>query len=250
MYTQVYGQQPKKVLLSSKQSGGAKRKISSVNVIQRIPRNIAYQKPNLNEVKYCDTILQDENFVGVASPGFLINAIAQAAGQVNRIGNKISMKSLRITGQIVQLGTNIATRVRIVVVYDKQTNGAMPNSSIVLQTRDSAGLSTNTSFSQLNMDYLDRFTILRDYTVSIPSSTWTAGVQTNVGIDPGNAPDGGSALNIDMFIKMKGLLTLYKGATAVIGDIATGGVYMYCLTQAGANTWTFRNTTRLRYNDN
>ena len=248
MYTQVYGQQAKKTGLKS--GGGVKRKISSVNVIQRIPRNIAYQKPNLNELKYVDTVQQDENFVTVPSAGFLINGLVQGAGQFQRIGNKIAMKSLRIRGQIVNLSTNIQTMVRIVIVYDKQSNGAIPNSSTVLATRDTAGASTNTAYSFLNMDYVERFTIIRDYAVTLPSVSHAAGVLTNVGFESGQTPTGESMLNVDLFIKLKGLLALYKGATSAIADIATGGLYMYCLTQAGNNTWTSRNTMRLRYDDN
>jgi len=248
MYTQVYGQQPKK-MVTSKQSAGAKRKISQ-QMIQRIPRQITYQKPNLNEVKYCDIAVSDDNFVVVAAPGILLNGVAQGATQYNRIGNKIAMKSIRIRGQIINLLTVVQNYLRIVVVYDKQTNGALPNSSVVLQTRIQDGTATNSAFSELNMDYLERFTILRDYTIATPALTNTAGVITNLGFDPGQNSDGGSIFEIDWFIKLKGLQTLYKGATSGIGDIATGGLYMYFLTHQTNNAWTFRNAERLRYYDN
>ena len=53
-----------------------------------------------------------------------------------------------------------------------------------------------------------------------------------------------------MFIKLKGLTTLYKTANALIADVSTGGLFMVCLTYGSAARWVFRNTERLRYYDN
>jgi len=247
MYTLGYSGQKK--LTTTKGSMGAKRKLSQ-QMIQRIPRNVPFNKPNLNEVKYCDVAFSDDNFFVPPVNGVLLNGIVQGAAQFNRIGNKIAMKSLRVRGQIINLLTNVQTYARIVIVYDKQCNGSIPTSSVVLQTRDSAGASANTAFSELNMDFMERFTILRDYSVMLPSVTNTAGVLTNIGFDPGQNSSGGSIFEVDLFIKLKGLITLYKGATAGIADIATGGLYMYCISHQNSNTWAFRNTERLRYYDN
>lgn len=251
MYTQVYGQQPKK-FLAVKGAGGVKRKVSSQNVVQRIPRQIQiYQKPNLNEIKYADIALNDDNFtlIGGFAPQ-LLNGLAQGAAQSQRIGNKVAMKSVRIRGQILNLATTVATYGRIIVYYDKQTNGANCANSDLLQTTTSVPGNTTTVFSELNLTNVERFTILRDYTISLPSVTYAAGVQTNLGIDPGQNPSGGSILDVDMFIKLKGLQTLYKGATSAVGDISTGGLFLALLNYAGAAVWTFRHGVRLRYDDN
>jgi len=251
MYTQVYGQQPKK-FLAVKGTTGAKRKMSSQNVVQRIPRNMSmYQKPNLNEIKYADLAVNDDNFtlIGAFAPQ-LLNGLVQGAAQSQRIGNKIAMKSVRIRGQILNLATTVATYARMIVYYDKQTNGANCANSDLLQSTTSVPGNSTSVFSELNLTNVERFTILRDYCISLPSVTYAAGVQTNLGIDPGQNPSGGSILDVDMFIKLKGLQTLYKGATSAVGDISTGGLFLVLLNYAGAAVWTFRHGVRLRYDDN
>ena len=78
-----------------------------------------------------------------------------------------------------------ATYARLLVVYDKQPNGALPTYATVMQTRDNAGAASNTAFSDPNFDNKERFTILRDTTFVLPSVTNTVGVLTNVGFDQG-----------------------------------------------------------------
>lgn len=251
MYTQVYGQQPKKLLVSSKQSGGAKRKMSSMNIVARIPRQMNYNKPNLNEIKYADLASSDDNFfvIGSFAP-ILLNGLTQGAAQQQRIGNKIAMKSIRVRGQVINLLTAVQTYARIIVYYDKQCNGANCLAGDLLATTTTGLVSASTVFSELNLQNVERFQILRDYTIVLPSVTNTVGVLTNVGFDSGQTPTGESIFNVDMFIKLKGLQTLYKGATNAVGDVATGGLFMVCLNHQGVGAWTFRNTERLRYNDN
>ena len=216
------------------------------NAIQRFTG-----KPNMNEIKYCDVPFSDDNFVPVGSwAPILLNGVAQGAGQHNRIGNKIAMKSLKIRGQILQLATEVPTYGRIIVYYDKQTNGANAALGDLLATTAQDGAITSTIWSEMNLRNVERFIILRDYTISLPSATYTMGVQTNVGFDPGQNSNGGSIFDVDMFIKLKGLTTLYKTANALIADVSTGGLFMVCLTYGSAARWVFRNTERLRYYDN
>lgn len=248
-------QMKKRRLMSSKGSQGG-RKVSSTYIQRPLPVNRFQQilgggKPNINEIKYADVAFSDDNFqvIGSFTP-ILLNGLAQGAGQTQRIGNKIAMKSLRVRGQILQLATAVATYARIIIYYDKQTNGNPCAAGDLLLTTTTAPVAATSVFSELNLQNVERFLILRDYVVSLPSASYAAGVQTNVGFDPGQNPNGGSILDVDMFIKLKGLQTLYKGASAVVGDIATGGLFMVCLNYAGVAAWTFRNTERLRYYDN
>ncbi|CAF4696889.1 unnamed protein product, partial [Rotaria socialis] len=119
------------------------------------------------------------------------------------------------------LATALQTYGRLLVIYDKQPNGALPTYATVMQTRNSAGTASNTAFSDPNFDNKERFTILRDITMVLPSVTNTAGVLTNIGFDQQSKNDI-NAFNIDIYIKLKGLHTAYTGATAGIADISTG----------------------------
>lgn len=251
MFTQVYGQKSKKSYLQGGTQSGLKRKTTSQNVVQRIPRQLNFAKPNINEIKYADIAYSDDNFLVIGSfAPILLNGLVQGAAQQQRIGNKIAMKSIRVRGQIINLLTAVQTYARIVVYYDKQCNGANCLAGDLLATTTTGLVSASTAFSELNLTNVERFQILRDYTIVLPSVTNNAGVLTNVGFDPGQTPTGESIFNIDMFIKLKGLQTLYKGATATVGDVATGGLFMALLNHQGIGAWTFRNTERLRYYDN
>ena len=146
-----------------------------------------YRRGPKMEVKYVDNAATDDNFQLVGgTPWILINGIVQGAGNNQRIGNKVSLKALRMKGQIINLATAVQTHARLLVVYDKQPNGALPTYATVMQTRDNAGAASNTAFSDPNFDNKERFTILRDTTFVLPSVTNTVGVLTNVGFDQGN----------------------------------------------------------------
>lgn len=209
-----------------------------------------YRRGPKMEIKYVDNAATDDNFNLVGgTPWILLNGVVQGAGNNQRIGNKISLKALRMKGQILNLATAVQTYGRLLVIYDKQPNGALPTYASVMQTRDSAGAATNTAFSDPNFDNKERFTILRDTTIVFPSVTNTLGVLTNVGFDQGTKSDI-NIFNVDMYIKLKGLHTAYTGATAGIGDISTGSLLFAVMIHQGAATWTFRNVDRLTYYDN
>ena len=209
-----------------------------------------YRRGPRMEIKYVDNAATDDNFNLVGgTPWILRNGIVQGAGNNQRIGNKVSLKALRMKGQIINLATAVQTYGRLLVIYDKQPNGALPTYAAVMQTRDSAGAATNTAFSDPNFDNKERFTILRDTSIVFPSVTVAAGVLTNVGFDQGTKNDI-NIFNVDMYIKLKGLHTAYTGATAGIADISTGSLLFAVMIHQGAATWTFRNVERLTYYDN
>ncbi|AXH76584.1 MAG: coat protein [Cressdnaviricota sp.] len=209
-----------------------------------------YRRGPRMEIKYVDNAATDDNFNLVGgTPWILVNGIVQGAGNNQRIGNKVSLKALRMKGQIINLATAVQTYGRLLVIYDKQPNGALPTYAAVMQTRDSAGAATNTAFSDPNFDNKERFTILRDTTIVFPSVTNTVGVLTNVGFDQQSKSDI-NIFNVDMYIKLKGLHTAYTGATAGIADISTGSLLFAVMIHQGAATWTFRNVERLTYYDN
>ena len=137
-------------------------------------------------------------------------------------------------GQILNLATAVQAYARLLVVYDKQPNGALPTYATVMQTRDNAGAATNTAFSDPNFDNKERFTILRDTTFVLPSVTNTVGVLTNVGFDQGTKNDI-NIFNVDMYIKLKGLHTSYTGATAGIADISTGSLFFGVIIPRSSN---------------
>lgn len=183
----------------------------------------------------------------ITPTGLLLNGTQTGAGYFNRVGARIEMKSLHFRGFLSQTATAVQGFARIFIIYDRQPNGgAMPALTDIIQARDQAGTATNSLCDGINLDQRDRYQILRDIDVVLPSGTFTAGVMTNVA----QYDQESSAYKLNVFIKLKGLTTHYKSSSnpCTIADINTGGLYLYCL---GSNAnWTVNWGARLRYTDN
>lgn len=178
------------------------------------------------------------------------NAMTQGPEFYQRIGRKIYMKSLKIEGFINNVATSIQDYARILVVYDTQVNGAQPPLAAILQNAN-AGAVTD-GWAQLNMNNRQRFTILRDQKIVLPSVTNAAGagVLTN---GPQYVDSVVNQLRINMFIPLKGLETIYNSNNAgnTAADITSGAVFIYVFNSYNVNnsSWQFTFTTRLRYYD-
>lgn len=204
------------------------------------------------EVKSIDGVGGNTNALtsGLNATGLVraINLVAVGSSFFNRIGRKVEMKSLHLTGSIVPTG-NAATADygRILVVYDRQTNGALPVISDILQGTDCLGASATSNFSNVNLNNRERFLILADHRIFLPGVLATG---INAAYTDSAQP---VANNVNRFIKLKGLLTHYKAdsATPVIGDIATGALYLVTLAgnAAGSDGWVGELNTRLRFDD-
>jgi len=183
-----------------------------------------------------------------------VNLIQVGSSMFNRIGRKIEMKSIRLVCDIETLNVTRATITpdigRIMVIYDRQTNGANPAQADFLQDTDQAGTNYTTAFSGLNMNNRERFVTLIDKKLSLPQGTATAGVLTNV------FPNDGLSIpaQFDEFRKLRGLTTHYKADSnpAVIGDISTGGLFIVSLgfaQTAGTELYRYQWNVRLKYTD-
>lgn len=182
-----------------------------------------------------------------------VNLIRVGSSMFNRIGRKVEMRSIRVKLQWNTLNVTRATITpewaRVSIVYDRQTNGAFPAMADVFQDTDQAAANTSDSLSGINMDNRERFVTIMSKNLAIPQATATAGVLTNV------FPNGSSEWPIiDEFRKLRGLTTHYKAdsAPAVIGDIATGALYIVSdtnLTAAGAELFQMLYNVRLKYVD-
>jgi len=182
----------------------------------------------------------------------LLNGIAEGAGQFNRIGRKVQLKSLYLTGMIESIRTQADDDMaRIMVIYDRQTNGLVPGITDVLQSVQQDGTTTSSgALDHLNLNNSERFLVLMDKRVLLPAMTWTAGVITNNGL---LSTAGGNFL-FKKFIKLKNLETHFKGTAAptVVAQIATGSLYLVTLVgnkAAGAEGYELNLGIRLRFVD-
>lgn len=179
------------------------------------------------------------------------NLIRAGSSFFNRIGRKVNLKSLEFKAYVQPIRT-VASQdyLRVMIVYDHQTNGTAPSISDIIQDIDQAGSATVNAQSSPNLNNRDRFRILYDEKILAPSITVTAGVTTNLGpVDPVQ-----KTFEISRFIKLKGLHTQYKAdsSPAVVGDIATGGLFLVTFGNiaTGNEGWQLTSSSRLRYYDN
>lgn len=163
----------------------------------------------------------------------------------NRIGRKTYMKNLHLRGWVFNNTTVTATDVgRIVIVYDAQPNGALPVVSDIFQNANSAAATNN--LANINLNNRQRFTILRDMEVYLPSVTNTAGVLTN----RGNEDYIKQSFLIDEFIKLRGMETVYNSVDGgTIADITSGSLLLVTFANNASEDWAFQFGTRLRYYD-
>ena len=186
------------------------------------------------------------NFASVFQPAgifTLLNIPINGPEMYQRVGRKMYMKSLHVRGFCLNVATSLQDMGRIIIFYDSQPNAAVSNIAALLQ--DSNLAATTSVFSEINLNNRERFKIIRDHQIMLPAVTNTAGVLTNgpLTLDPIK-----STMNIDMFIKLKGLETIFNGVNGgTIADITSGSLYM--LTVSNATGWEFSGTTRLRYYD-
>lgn len=174
----------------------------------------------------------------------LLNGCLTGAGYFNRIGAKINMKSIRFRGSI-ELNSTVTkddATLRWILFYDKQTNKVVPTFADVIQSRDNAGAPTNTFLSDINMDYRDRFIILRDKMIDLPYNQWTANtINGNINVN--------DDFSIDEYVKLSGLPTLYNQSTGLIGDVNSGGLFFLIFANGTDSAWKFEWQTRLRFHD-
>lgn len=181
------------------------------------------------------------------------NFIRGGTDESQRVGRKIEMRSWQFSGFLQFGSSGTATPqdfCRIVLVYDRQTNGAAPGWADVFQTVNQAGVTDNSALALKNVDNEWRFKILMDHKIMISdfsNAAAEAGVASHVTDYAFNGI-------INKYIPLKGLTTQYQAnsAPAVVGDIVSGGLFFMTKTYinaAGVQNFNLTGTLRLKYND-
>jgi len=150
-----------------------------------------------------------------------------------RIGQDVKGHSVHIKGFLSVVGGSEfalqkTTAVRIMVVYDNQTNGAAPIGSDILQDISIAGDTSHVNlgvYAGNKRSGTKRFYTLMDEKIVL--STATASTESAASA-LANLPEGQRF--IDRYIKLKGLPTRFKGnngtALGSVADIASGGLFL------------------------
>lgn len=190
----------------------------------------------------------------------LLNPTQEGSSFYNRIGRKISIKSLMLQGFITPTNSNASAQTsdyyRVMIVYDRQPNGAFPTLADVLTSYDNAGNTTSTCLDQVNMNNRDRFKVIMDERLVTPEVGVNGAASANLdGVCELNGTGQQQTFNIKKYFKLNRLVSQYKASSnpGVIGDIATGSLFLMLVGQiaSAANaTWKFSWESRLRFWDN
>lgn len=221
------------------------RRVSDMSTAQLMRRAAAYQaarprySPALRtfgrsngELKGMDTLLTISPILGTTNTNgssITLNLINPGSASYNRIGRKLRLSSLRLKGAISfqmsasAVGSVPGQGVRMVVVWDKQTNGALPAFQDIFGYTTLDGTETSTILSPPKYDNMARFQVLKD--VLIEPETLVPGVVTTGVIE--------QLIHFDHYISLKGKEVTYGGQNVpcTIADITTGGLYVYFRSQ-------------------
>lgn len=180
-----------------------------------------------------------------------LNCIANGASSGDRVGRKISMKSLHFK-MYVRPGTSwarsdeandLSLLYRILIVYDRGHSGAAAPLPAATLLAASTGTVSNAIESEtlngISLAYRDRIKVLYDERFS-----WS-----NVNQGSETTPQGRW---FEKFINLKGAEAVYNTSTPSISDIQTGAINLYLLSDHAPNTGGVligQFSSRLRYYD-
>lgn len=182
-----------------------------------------------------------------------LNLIQQGAGISQRIGNKVSLKSLRLRLRLINntVSTNaIISHARVMVLYDRNPNGAYVAANTILgESLQSNSIGTGTMDSNINPNFFDRFVVLMDKHLVLPPYT-----STGVGNVYTYGPSENEEMKIEEFIRLKNLECQYNGTAnpMTIAYQNIGSLQILCFgdTASATQPWSLNGTARLRFRDN
>jgi len=191
-----------------------------------------------SELKVAD--LTVANYVADTTGAVTLLAVpVLGSDMTNRIGRKIKLKSVYIRGLLQRESTAVDTvhdacLCRLMLVYDKQPNGAAPAITDILVTAS--------SISQLNLNNRDRFQILKDKQWVV-GPYWTNTVATQ---SFGIADRVCYPVKIYQKLDLEMIFNSTNGGT--IADVNSGAFYLVTIGHR-ADGGSFSLATRVRYLD-
>lgn len=170
---------------------------------------------------------------------------------IHRDGRICMVKSIHLTGQVYMNGDVDASNIdylRLMVVYDKQTNGAFPVIADVLSSVAPNGGVLSTARSHLNISNSDRFQVLVDKRWAMhatPANTLTTAATTSFQGHPTSQP-----FEINEY-RRGSWPVKFSASAGAITDIVSGGIYLLLvgLNTAATAQFSFEGSARCRFLD-
>lgn len=211
----TYKKSPKTIPYKKRKEGYSTPKMSLTN-----PKQLAQLSLEKKNIDFGGTLTPTG--INGWSAVTMVNGLAQGPGSSNRIGRKVHLKSLYL--RYMYLPTTAAGgQARILVVYDKQTNAALPSINDILTGAPDIN-------SPNNLANAERFVTLVDCITLLPG---TAG-QHVIGAEY-------RKINLDQMFN--------TDVSANITAITSGGMYILMCPSAGLVADTVQFATRIRFTD-
>lgn len=214
------------------QPGGAAKKQRSV-----LAQSVAIARiPQKTEEKKNIDVLNTINVVAATTTSslFLLNGVDDGALPTNRIGRRITMTSLEIRWNGSFAATTAGSSpLRLVVVYDRQTNGVAPLAIDVFQA--------DIISSMMNLSNGRRFKVIVDELVENVSSAGPSGWNRKIWRD---FTAKGTKVGLEV--------TFNSNSTANVDSIQTGSLYAFVWQNGNLITASPTNAlySRVRFTDN
>lgn len=188
-----------------------KRTKASQSLVSKVSKLEKQLKLQEGEWKYIDTVQTSTASVSAGALS-LINGCTQGDGPSNREGTQIHIKSIQMRIRTeFNSGDASAGAVRVVLVQDKQANGAAPTVANIYATTTAVAVD-----ALRNLDNRKRFKILADRTYIM-------------------SPNGDSGYQDDIYLK-KPIVTQYNSGNAgVVSDISSNSLYILIASDQAAN---------------
>jgi len=187
-----------------------------------------YTQRGREELKTIDSGTITQSPVAVAGNLVLLNGVATGTDYTNRIGRKIIMKSILMRFWLLPVGTteSLGDYVRVMLVYDKQSNSAAPTVADILNTA--------TYLEPNNLNNRDRFVILKDKSVTFNPANWAAGAVTT----------GDPQTKQLKFYKRCHTETIFSGTGATVGSIQSGSLYLLMISSTAESVIAWNSRVR------
>lgn len=160
----------------------------------------------------------------------LLNGMQQGAGIGNRVGAQILMRSIQFQGfSEAKITTGTEHQERVLIVYDRQANGAAPTFAQVL--------SATNAYAPRNLENRKRFKILYDRTFTVGNRTVASHA------------DFGTVHRF--YRKLRHPVEFNSGNAGTIADISSGSIYLlaYGSNAAGVTAGLLNGVVRIRFSD-
>lgn len=203
----------------------------------------SFQNETRRQCKYVDVHSYTLAVDAGGNTGGAINATVFGYNSYNRIGRKITMKSLAIRGLFTLTDDTAGpVKARLVVVYDQNSKTTAPAWGDIFQSTDPTGVTSSDIDSGKNISNRNRFKILFDYTTQLGT------INTN----GANAYASGHPISIlDTKIELCELQTTYNDFSGIGEDIFTSGtLYIYVIaSRDNATGFNYTGGSRLKFYD-